>query len=290
MSSPSIAIILRKEANKQGLHPLALRITIDRKTTYKYLGYRLLPKQWDTKKQRVKSSYPNSARLNNVLSKALIKAEDDILNQVASKERVTVETVKAKRKRNKKALNFHEYALSYLEQMRESGKYNQYMADKSRVHRLKEFNKGIDLAFDEISVGLLNAFKAWLLGKKKISERTAVNHLVVVRTIYNRAIKEKLVSREHYPFGSGGITIRFPDSAKVGLSRVEVEKLENLDLSYDAALDHARNVWLFSFYLAGMRVSDVLRLKWSDIQDHRIHYVMGKNLKEWFTWTPSESN
>ena len=34
-----------------------------------------------------------------------------------------------------------------------------------------------------------------------------------------------------------------------------------------------------AFYFAGMRISDVLRLKWSDFQNERLHYKMGKNDK-----------
>ena len=42
---------------------------------------------------------------------------------------------------------------------------------------------------------------------------------------------------------------------------------------------HARNVWLYSFNLAGVRVSDALRTRWSDIKDNRLYYRMGKNSK-----------
>ncbi|TRX61468.1 tyrosine-type recombinase/integrase [Fulvivirga sp. M361] len=40
-----------------------------------------------------------------------------------------------------------------------------------------------------------------------------------------------------------------------------------------------RNIYLFSFYLAGVRVSDVLRMKWNQISDNRLVYKMGKNNK-----------
>lgn len=46
-----------------------------------------------------------------------------------------------------------------------------------------------------------------------------------------------------------------------------------------APYDHARNLWLISYYFAGMRISDVLRLRWSDFQKMRLHYTMGKNKK-----------
>jgi len=80
------------------------------------------------------------------------------------------------------------------------------------------------------------------------------------------------------PFGEGGVKITFPDTSKTGIDAEDVVKLETVVLP-DPRHDHARKVWLFSFYFAGMRVSDVFRLKWSDFQNYRLHYSMGKNDK-----------
>lgn len=54
--------------------------------------------------------------------------------------------------------------------------------------------------------------------------------------------------------------------------------LENLKLE-SSAQQHALNVWLVSFYFAGIRIGDVLQLKWSDFIDDRLHYRMNKNQK-----------
>ncbi|MDO7174017.1 tyrosine-type recombinase/integrase, partial [Mariniflexile sp. AS56] len=45
------------------------------------------------------------------------------------------------------------------------------------------------------------------------------------------------------------------------------------------AQEYALVVWLISFYFAGIRVSDVLQLKWDDFVDNRLHYRMDKNSK-----------
>jgi integrase len=42
---------------------------------------------------------------------------------------------------------------------------------------------------------------------------------------------------------------------------------------------NALDIWLTSFYFAGIRVSDVLKLRWSDFVDGRLIYRMGKNQK-----------
>jgi len=102
-----------------------------------------------------------------------------------------------------------------------------------------------------------------------------------IRNLYNRAIDENLANKNSYPFGNGKgkIRIKIPESVKVGLSRLEIEKIEDLELTLLNHLDHARNIWLFSYYLAGMRIADVLKIKWTDIRDGRLYYRMGKNNK-----------
>jgi integrase len=102
---------------------------------------------------------------------------------------------------------------------------------------------------------------------------------VVIRSVFSQAIKASVTDRKYYPFGPGKIRIKFPESIKIGLSPEEVKLLEDVELQKGSFENHARNLWLFAFYFAGMRVSDVLRLRWSDIQNQRLHYAMGKNTK-----------
>ncbi|RNL55908.1 tyrosine-type recombinase/integrase [Pedobacter jejuensis] len=145
------------------------------------------------------------------------------------------------------------------------------------------------LRFSEITVGLLEKYQRYLRTCKNknhkkseepkfISERTVVNHLLLMRTLYNRAIKAVVTDVKNYPFGEEGkISIKFPKSSKIGLIDTEIVELENLDLSNDPILNHARNIWLTAYYFAGMRITDVLLLKWRDIQNDRLFYTMSKN-------------
>ena len=102
--------------------------------------------------------------------------------------------------------------------------------------------------------------------------------MVLIRLLFNRAIKENVVSKDLYPFGNGKFKIKFPETTKVGLSALEIKKLETIEKLSEMER-HSLNVWLFRFYLAGMRVSDVLKTRWSQISDGRIYYRMGKKFK-----------
>lgn len=270
-----VKLVLRKKPNKDGLLPLTLRITKDRKSSFIYLGYHISVEDWDQFQQRVKKSHPNAARLNNFILKKLSEANDHSLELETQKTYVSPGAVKQKIKPSAGSTFFAQADL-YLQRLKEAGKYNQYTADKPRVKHFKEFIKN-DLAFQDMTIAMLERFKAYLQTKHNHSERSAVNHIVMVRSVFSHAIKDGVVDAKHYLFGKGKMKIKFPDSSKVGLNAEEIKSLETVALTEPA--NHARNLWLFSYYFAGMRVSDVLRLRWSDFQNDRLHYAMGKNDK-----------
>lgn len=100
----------------------------------------------------------------------------------------------------------------------------------------------------------------------------------MIRKIYNLAIAEFFIDRKILSIGKEKIQIRIPELEKIGLSIEEVKRLENAT-NLTVPQQHALNTWPISFYFAGVRVSDVLQLRWSDFNDGRLLYRMNKNLK-----------
>lgn len=134
---------------------------------------------------------------------------------------------------------------------------------------------------------LLRQYQAYLSTVRGNGERSIANCLMVICTLFNRAVRDDIVDRKHYPFGKGRIVIRFPQSVKIGLSKEEVTALEEIVLD-EPMENYARNVWLLSFYCAGMRISDVLKLTWADFKDGRLYYKMGKNNKGTYLGRPQK--
>lgn len=275
----SVQIVLRKKQSKDNTYPLAVRITKDRKSTFIYIGQYIKETEWDDAKRSVRKSHPNSARINNFLLKKLSEANDKLL-QLETDGKVAVSSKAVKKELSPTAAKtFFTQAAIYLDNLKKSRKYNMVTSETPRIKHFREFLKGEDISFQDITIILLKRFQAYLKGTRKVSDRTITNHLLVIRTIFNQAIKSGIATEKSYPFGKNKIPIKFPDSIKLGLTSDEVASLETLDLPLGSQLNHARNIWLFAFYFAGMRVSDVLRLKWTDFQDQRLHYAMGKNAK-----------
>lgn len=149
----------------------------------------------------------------------------------------------------------------------------------STQHFINEFKTDESLFFSEIDLSFIRRYKAFCSTYLNHKERTITNQLIFIRTVYNSAIKEGIANKKNYPFGGDGETIRIKGSMKIGLTKAEVEKIELLKVEQGSNMWHTKNVWLFSFYFAGIRITDVLNLKWSDFIDDRLVYVMHKNEK-----------
>ncbi len=172
--------------------------------------------------------------------------------------------------------------------------------DEEETKKKKEEAPKIDFNVKNITGVLLKDYKNHLesLGQKKAS---IYNKLNIIRIIYNKAIAKRLIDRNNYPFGKGvgQIQIRPGEGMQVGMEENELDLFEVVDLSEsnpDVIIEltkdvkyvknktqriedliHARNVFMFSYYFAGVRIADVLKTKWNDFKNGRYYYFIGKN-------------
>jgi len=276
----SLKVLLRtSKKKKDGTAPLALRITHNRKSRYIYLGQYIKEKYWDGDNQRVKKSHPNSKRLNNLILKKLSEANDTVLELETKDNPVSVKQIKNKVKNSNADISFFDLGKQRIKEYEAKGTYSVARADQSILNNIEKFNGGKDLYFHEITVSFLEKFKIYCVTTLKHKKRTATNQLMLIRTLYNRAIKEGIVDDKNYPFGGDNVTIKLSSGNKIGLTEEEITKIEEMEFKKGTSIWHTKNIWLFSFYFAGVRVSDVLALRWSDIKNDRLYYEMSKNEK-----------
>jgi len=275
----SVKILLRKHNQKpDGRYALAIRVTVNRKSKFTFIDW-IHEKDWDIKNSKVKSSHPNSKRLNNLIRKKVVEVDDLILEAESLKKNYTSGEIKEAIKNNGGKTSFYKLAKEHLDNMASIGKHNRVSTEQGMLNTIKEMLNQEDILFHQIDESFLNKLKVYMMAKRKVSERTVINHYVFIRTLFNKAISNGLVDSKYYPFGKGKVTVRYPESVKIGLEETEIRMVEEMDLKEGSPMWHSRNVFLFSFYLAGVRISDVLRMKWNDITDDRLSYKMGKNNK-----------
>ena len=88
-----------------------------------------------------------------------------------------------------------------------------------------------------------------------------------IRALYYRAIEKGIVSQSQNPFFT--YKLRSGKVHKVRLTIEEINAIEKIDTKQSSLTWNVRNAFLFSFYCAGIRVSDILLLKWKNIKHKR---------------------
>jgi integrase len=171
------------------------------------------------------------------------------------------------------------------ERMSKARKY-----EHSTMDTIKTFSKDTSLPFEEITTTFLENFKTFCKSHlEQQKTRTVTNQLILIRTVYNLAIKGGIVEEKHYPFAGEKEKIRIQSGNKIGLNIEEIKSIENLKLEPNTSIWHTKNIYLFSYYFAGVRISDVLELKWYNFMDGRLYYEMNKNEKPVSLKTPEKA-
>ncbi|NJY63258.1 tyrosine-type recombinase/integrase [Salinimicrobium sp. CDJ15-81-2] len=314
----NVKIVLRRNMiRKDGTIPLALRISENYKTNYHWLGQYVFEKDWDKTAGKVKRTHPNYRKLNNFLMKRLTEVNDiyfeskDRITPKQIKQKLkgpgglksffalAAERIKDKYERGTFSVAKSELSILYnLEEflnLKTSKNKSTVIKEikerrRERISRAKRaeymwmdgvnyFQKSTALRFQEIDEAFINKYKTFCLSYLNQTTRTVTNQLIFIRTLFNLAIKEGIIDQKYYPFAGEKEKIRIGSGNKIGLTIEEVEKIEALKFEEGASIWHTHNVWLFAFYFAGIRISDVVKLKWSDFKDNRLYYVMNKNEK-----------
>ena len=314
----SIKIVRRKnKQRKDGTAPLALRISKDYKTNYCFIGQYVLEKDWNSDAGRVKKTHPNSKKLNNYLLKKITEANDlsfeknDTTSSKLIKKKLqgsltrnslyktAALRIEMKFKRGVFSVAKSELSILYnLEEfmnldetlpikdvkkdIKERRKERISKGRKSEYHwtnAITYFKKNNTLHFEEINESFIEKYKTFCALYLEHKTRTKTNQLIFIRTLFNSAINDGIVDKKFYPFGGEKEKIKIGSGNKIGLSSVEIQKIESLESEKGTSIFHTQNVWLFAFYFAGIRISDAIKLKWSDFKDGRLFYVMNKNEK-----------
>lgn len=270
----STKIIYRtSKTNKEGKHPLYIRIIKNRKTQMISLGINLSPDEWDEKKNRVKTRHPNSARLNSYISQKLADAEEATLSLLTKDKNTSASKIKEKIK-GKAAGSFSDYFVQYRDRLLKNELIGTYIKTKSSISKLNQFTGNRNLQFEDIDVNFIKRYESFLENKLGNSTNTIHGSIKVIRKLYNDAVKDGIIELNQNPFLRYKLSTE--KTSKVYLSETELSKIESLPLKENTRLDQNRDLFLFACYACGIRVSDLLKLKWNSFDETHLNIITQK--------------
>lgn len=256
-------------------YTLLLRITVNRKHARIKLNYAINKKHFNLSPKEykyVRSSHPKHAVINDHIDSKIQEAKDAISYLEKKHLVVTANSIKDQMLSPKSA-SFLEYATQRANMLKENNHFGNFKKYHTLIQKLTDYRNGDDLLFNEITPVFLAAFEAYLVTLGN-GVNTINGNFRTIRAIYYSAIEKGIADQSKNPFFT--FKLKLSNSNKDRLTLDEISKIEKLELNPKSMIFHASNAFLFSFYNAGIRVSDLVMLKWSSIQNGRVVYKMFK--------------
>lgn len=162
--------------------------------------------------------------------------------------------------------NLNEYVFFLSNDLKERDKRSTSRNLKSSIANLEKFygDKAID--FQDIDAKFIKNYEFFLFNSN-ISDDTVSFYLRTFKMILNHANEDGLINYSTTWFDSINTNAysRTERTIQRALDVSLIKKIAQLDLADNPKLDLARDLFMFSFYMQGMELSDILNLKKENI-------------------------
>ncbi len=263
-----------------GEHPLMLCVTRNGKRKYIALGISCAPHLWNSEKNEPKRNHPNKLEVEAIIGKRIGELQGKALEMKITEKEITPETLVGSVQRptgKTDVLEFFDAIIERLELQRKVGNANAYRDAKRALQAF--LGKRKTLTFSEIDYSFLNRFETHLRSKG-LAETSLSVYFRTLRALVNKAKKEQLLLPSQYPFAEFKVSKFDTRTRKRAISKAEVKRLEAVDVSEQPKLQLAKDVFLFSYYCQGINLTDIARLRWSNIVQDRLFYTRTKTGKD----------
>lgn len=255
-------------------------------------------KHWDKKKREVSSSHPLSAKLNRQLEIQRREIDERIFDY-SQKHRITLDALRALAqgrvvpKGAKCTDDFVEYAIKVNQEEYKLGKIGVSVRDNAlcsfNIFRqfLRQHHGEDSLYIKELNADLIREYIFWRQGRGNINA-TINKALTPLIKAARRATSEKLIE-----VGIADEIARLYLPTKIEQGEEEASDVHYLTegqlhqfaqlqttVKYPRTKDYI-DMFLFSFYACGLRISDIVTLEWKSInfEKHEIRKTLCKGDK-----------
>lgn len=268
----SVTIVYRKDKiNARREAPVHFRIIKNRKACYIASGIMIPSHQWDEKKSKVKSTNGNSARFNSYLYNKFTEIQDTVLQYETLSKSLSSQHLKEK-VFGKRPSDFFSFADDVVEEYRREGRIGTGDKNRSVVEKLKGYKPS--LTFYDITPEFLLKYEQYLREERGNMTNTVGKDMKFIRKVFNDAIKADVIGYEVNPFRK--YQIKQERTHRDYLTRDELTRIEECNIDQGTRLELSRDMFVFSCYTGGLRVSDMLQLKWANFDGTYLNIVIRK--------------
>ena len=252
------------------LTPLKMVFTHKRTTALLPLGVKLLPSQWDAKKQSV-INHPQKEQINAFLLERRATISNILMRMTSDGELLGLSVTEVKNKvmeelspKSDKSILFLYRFEKYILQCKAERTKDIYQSTLNKVCAFD--SNASSLRFEDISKEWLRRFDRWMAEAHGSSTNTRSIHMRNIRAVFNDAIDNGITSA--YPFRK----FKIKNEATVKRA-LHVEELRRLfSMGVESWMQRYVDCFKLSFMLIGINLADLLTLEKDSMHLDRLQY------------------
>lgn len=256
--------------------PLKIALTKHGRTALYSLNVRLLPSQWDSRRQVI-LNHPNKLRLNNFIRNRKTEFDNYLMQLTDAGELALMTATQIKNKISwlispDSAPERADLFLSRYRVFTETRKAERTRAIYSDTQKkiLRFDSKAGRLSFDDITKSWLDQFEYYLSNTEHLAPNTIAMHLRNIRAVVNDAIDNDVTGT--YAFRKK--KIKYQTTPKRSFTLERLQELWNYPC--EPFQQKYIDAFKLSFLLIGINVVDICKLTSKNIVDGRLEYIRSK--------------
>lgn len=268
MAKLSLVVLTRKNANFK--YPIFICVFSKQKRAYIKLPYQLDNLgQWENGKV---VSYQNMTMLNAKLKFTLSKYKER-LNNIENADMYTAMQLKQILTQvdevTQSASTFTDFFRKRIDEFKKDGREN-YAKMHEETLRVFLLSEG-EVPFVIMNHITVEHFNEWMK-RKGYSDGNRNIRLSHIKARVNEAIKYGLIKCEKHPFAYTKLPTSAPKDLDLNIA--DFIKIKNADTSESKRLTLAKDMFLLSFYIGGINLTDIVRI---DFSSKEISYTRQKS-------------
>jgi integrase/recombinase XerD len=170
--------------------------------------------------------------------------------------------------------NVYRYLQAEIDSAKDTARISSMSMVECSMNSFKAFNRRQNFTFNDITVEWLQTYERHMT--RNNSPSTIGMYLRCLRAVFNKAVKDGIVTRDQYPFGKGKYEIPTGRNVKKALDKDEIRQIIEYKSEPGTREEWARDMWLFSYLCNGINTKDIANLKFKDLDTETITFIRSK--------------
>lgn len=255
-----------------------LRFIHERTSKQLSLGVSVEPCYWDKEVEMLTADCPKRVTLQSQIDSALAGYRKKIQRLEALDMKVDFDNLFDLTSKCTPQL-VDSYFERQIAAMKQAGKINTAIKYTATRTSLVKFHPA-KLRFEDITPNLLVDFETFLRGEGNQSNSIATK-FSVLKAVYNKAVADKIFLCKENPFVLYKLGKHWTQTRKRAVHKEDIQRLiqAELPITRSPYTEFAMDIFLFSYFSAGINFKDIATLRYNDMEEDRIFYRRHKTGK-----------